>query len=157
MIGKFFDAIKKTVSVITAADQDDEPIEQDGQGTQNYGTYELSDIFPYKIYVGQKGDTIKLICSKLSMPEAKLRNLNDIPADADPSLPLDGKKLVVQDQIPNVEEGIHDLTVGDLLHFDFETIAEREEQPISTCTTRQSGETRSASSSSPTSRFCSSL
>ena len=43
----------------------------------NYGTYDLSDIFPFKIYKVKKGDNFKLISQLTNTSIKDIKYLND--------------------------------------------------------------------------------
>lgn len=49
--------------------------------SQSYGTYELSDIFPYRTYIVVENDTFESISDKLGVSVAEIRYLNDLSID----------------------------------------------------------------------------
>lgn len=44
----------------------------------NYGTYDLSEIFPFRIYEVQEDDTFEIISKKLDISIEKIKYLNDL-------------------------------------------------------------------------------
>lgn len=130
MFSKLVDAIKSTVKTITAADAEDEMLSQSSQGTQNYGTYDLSDIFPFRMFTPNPHSTLREAALKLGVPVEKLKKMNELPESYKEDEPLGDKKLVVEDGWGFGGPQFTELTVGDLLSFDFEKIAENSEPPI---------------------------
>lgn len=43
----------------------------------NYGTYDLNEIFPFRIYEVQPGDTLQGISKKLQIPLQDIKYIND--------------------------------------------------------------------------------
>lgn len=130
MFGKFFDAIKKTVSTITSADMEDEGEARNSTGTQNYNTYDLSDIFPFKIYSVSGKTTLSLLSKKLNVPIENIRRINSFPSNLGDNDELHNPKVVIEDRWLLNDPKVQELTIGDLLNQDFERTAENCDPPI---------------------------
>lgn len=48
----------------------------------NYDTYDLNDIFPYKIYTTQDSENLENISKKLKVPISDLEYFNDLQKDS---------------------------------------------------------------------------
>ena len=70
MFKSFVNAIKNTVNSISQYENQDK--EEQPSENMNYGTYDLTDIYPYKIYTVQKNESIEELEKKLAVKREKL-------------------------------------------------------------------------------------
>lgn len=72
-------------------------------------------------------DTLESMAHRINVPESVIAELNDIKPDG--PFPKN-KDLVVPDRVPKAVQGVRELTVGDLMEQDFDSLLLKIEPPV---------------------------